>query len=569
MRRFQARPTDHEAAARLSSELGLHPVTAEILARRNVLTPDQARRFLQPAAEQLHDPSLFRDMERATGELGDAIAAGMPIAVYGDYDVDGVTGTAVLLRTLRALGADARPFIPHRVSDGYGINPDALRRLREDGVAMVVTVDNGTTRADAIADAQALGLAMIVTDHHEPAATVPDCALINPKARGATYPFHGLAGCGVAFKLSLGLAERLGRLRSPAFRALLPDLMALVAVGTVADVVPLLDENRVLVSMGLQALGATRHAGLRALLEVARCAGGLVRPRDIAFRIGPRINAAGRLDSAHLALDLLLCEDPDEAGRLALRLDAGNRERQRIERAQADEAFERARERLAATDAPALVLADPSWHAGVIGIVAARVAESFSKPAALITIEGDVARGSARSFGGVRLHEALERCSDLLRTHGGHAFAAGFTMDARNIDAFREAFERAVLEQERGPAPPREVDAELPLEALTVPLAHEIERLQPFGHGNEEPVFGAFGLRLAGRARRMGAGDRHLVFHAASDRTSVRAVAFGQADKEALLKEPFDLAFVLRRGEGPEPLEIHVREIAPAGGGSA
>jgi single-stranded-DNA-specific exonuclease len=317
------------------------------------------------------------------------------------------------------------------------------------------------------------------------------------------------------------------------------------------------------VQSGLRALGATRHAGLRALLDVSRCDGREVRTTDVAFRIGPRLNAAGRLDSAHAALDLVLCEEPERAKELALRLDAGNRERQRIEREQALAALAQAERTLRESDAPALVLGDALWHPGVIGIVAARVAETFRRPVALVAIEGGQGRGSARSFGGVRLHEALDRCADHLLTHGGHAYAAGFTMRAERLDAFREAFLAAVAEQQGGAGDgPVEVDAELPLEAIHAPLAHEIDSLRPFGAGNREPLFCASGLRAAGRPRRTGAESGHLVFYAATDRTSVRAVAFGQADRESLLEGRFDLAFVLRPvAEGPDPVEIHVREI--------
>jgi len=557
------RPTDHEAAARIADELRIHPVTAQILASRGLRDASAARAFLQPSPAQLHDPALFRDMDAATELVEAAIRAGDGIAIYGDYDVDGVTGTAVLMRALNCLGARTRAFIPHRVDDGYGLNPEALLKLGESDCGLVVTVDNGTTRADAIAEAQARGQRVVVTDHHEPTAEIPPCPVINPKRTDTSYPFDGLAGCGVALKLALGLARRMGKLDSAEFRALLPDLLALVAVGTVADVVPLVDENRPLVSLGLRALGVTQQPGMRALLDVSRCRGAHVRPADVAFRIGPRINAAGRLGSAHLALDLLMCDDPEEAARLARLLDEGNRERQLVERAQAEEAYAMAEESLLDTQIPALVLSDANWHAGVIGIVAARVAETYHKPAALITIEGENARGSARSYGGVRLHEALNACSHLLLTHGGHAYAAGFTLRADAIDAFRTAFQAAVTQQGNGEPGPREVDAELPLEALSLPLAREIELLQPFGHGNDEPIFCAHGLQLAGKPRRMGQGEKHLAFHAATERTSVRAIAFGQADKEPLLRDRFDLAFVLRTGNGAEPYEIHVREIIP------
>jgi single-stranded-DNA-specific exonuclease len=555
---FRPRTTDPAATARLVTELGLHPVTAQVLAGRGVDDPEAARRYLRPGPADLHDPGRFRDMERAVAFLAEAIRAGERIAVYGDYDVDGVCATAVMVRTLTLLGADVRAFIPHRVTDGFGLNGDALRRLREDGCAIVVTVDNGSTRADEVARAQEAGMRLIVTDHHEIGERLPPCPVINPKRPDTTYPFPGLAGCGVAFKLAVALAEHMGRTQQAAFRRLLPDLMAAVAVGTVADVVPLTDENRSLVALGLQALSATRHPGLRALLEVSRCVGRPVRTRDVAFRIGPRINAAGRLASAQLALDLLLCEDDGRATDLAAQLDAGNRERQRVEREQAEEAFAQAER--SAPDDPALVLSGVGWHPGVIGIVAARVTETYDKPAALIAIDRDEARGSARSFTTIRLHEALDHCAAHLLSYGGHANAAGFTLDPTSIDAFRAAFLEAVAAQGDEPAAPREVDAELPIDAVSIPLAAEIDTLRPFGTGNTEPLFCAFDVHAAGRSRRTGPGERHLAFHAATDRSSVRAIAFGRAGDEALLEGRFDLAFVLRRRDSAEP-EIHVREI--------
>ncbi len=545
----------------LGRRLGLHPVTAHVLLGRGIATEEEARRFLRPGPDALLDPRRLMDMDRATEVVAGTIEAKGTIAVYGDYDVDGVCGTALLLRALRALGADARGFIPHRVADGYGLRADALRRLRAEGCALVVTVDNGTTRAQEIAEAEAEGLKVVVTDHHEVTADLPLCPLLNPKRPDGAYPFKGLAGCGVALKLALALAERMARLPQETFKALMPDLLALAAVGTVADVVPLRDENRSLVAMGLRALAGTKHAGLRALLEIARCAGRAVRAHDVGFRVGPRINAAGRIGSADAALELLLCDDPVRAKELAGALEAGNRERQRIERDHTEEALAVA-ERDLATAPPAFVLAREGWHPGVIGIVAARVAETYDRPAALVAIENGFGRGSARSFGAARLHEALERCGAHLLSHGGHAKAAGFTLRAEALPAFREAFLEAIAAQGGSAAGPRTVDAELPLDALTVPLAAELETLEPFGSGNEEPLFCAFDVRAAGELRRMGPNEKQVVFYAATDRSSVKATAPVGLFPEEALDGRFDIAFFVRKREGPgEPFEIRVREL--------
>jgi single-stranded-DNA-specific exonuclease len=560
---FAPKAVDNDAAFALGRGLGLHPVTAQVLVGRGIADEAEARRFLRPGPDALRDPRLLKDMDAATEVVAGTIAEGGRIAVYGDYDVDGVCSTALLLRAFRALGADAMGFIPHRVADGYGLRSEQLRKLRAEGCALVVTVDNGTTRAAEIAEAQAEGLKVVVTDHHEATGDLPRCPLLNPKRPDGAYPFQGLAGCGVALKLALGLAERMGRLPQASFKALVPDLLALAAVGTVADVVPLIDENRALVSMGLRALVGSPHAGIRALLEVARCAGRPVRARDVGFKIGPRINAAGRIGSAGAALELFLCDDPERAKVLADSLEAGNRERQRIEREHAEQAMALA-ERAMAEDPPALVLSGEGWHAGVIGIVAARVAETYDRPAALVAIENGQGRGSARSFGTVRLHEALERCDAFLLSHGGHAKAAGFTLDAKNLGAFREAFLAAVAAQGGAAAGPKPVDAELPIDAITGPLASELELLEPFGSGNEDPVFCAFDVRAAGEPRRTGPSENQLVFFAATDRSSVKATAPLGLFPEAALKGRFDIAFVVRKREGPgEPVEIRIRELVP------
>lgn len=558
------RNTDPGAGSLLVRELGIHPVTAQVLVGRGISTPEAARAFLHPSPNGLHDPSLLTDLDRAVERIERALADGATIAVYGDYDVDGVCSTAVMTRILEAMGGKVRPYIPHRVTDGYGLNGEALQRLHQEGCGLVVTVDNGITRAQAVADAVAAGLDVVITDHHEPDARIPDCPVVNPKRHDETYPFQGLAGCGVAFKLACGLAEGRGPAFAARFKELLPDLLAIVAVGTIADVVPLLDENRVLVRSGLAALAGTRHAGLRALLKVARCEGRKLRASDVGFRIGPRINAAGRLGSAQLALDLILCEDEEEAQRMAKELDGCNRERQKIERKHAEDAYAQAEAMLAAEDLPALVIAGQDWHPGVIGIVAARVAERFGKPAALIAVDSEVGRGSARSHGDVRLHEALTASTEHLVSHGGHALAAGFTMKPDKIDDFRKAFVEAIRAQSSGDRAPRIVDAEVPIDQIHRSLAAEIALLQPFGCDNREPIFCARGVRVAGKPRRVGADGQHLVFFAAGERTSWRAVAFKQFERAPLLRGPVDLAFTLRQKDDTDGVELHVREIHAA-----
>ena len=562
---FRLREADPDVCAALSRGLGLHPVTAHVLATRGIESTEQGRAFLSPDASLLHAPERLEDMDRAVLAVDAALAQRRRIAVYGDYDVDGVCGTALLALVLRFFGGEVTTFIPHRVRDGYGLSGAALEELRAAGCSLVVTVDNGTTRPAEIAQAQERGLAVVVTDHHEPGPELPPCPLVNPKRPDSGYPFTGLSGTGVAFKLAWALAEHRAALDHPGLKQLWPDLLALVAVGTVADVMPLQDENRALVAMGLQALPASARPGFRALLEVSGCAGRPLRADDIGWRLGPRINAAGRLGSAGLALDLLLCEDPGKAQDLAAQLETINRQRQRIDRRQSEQALERARAELERDpELPALVLWDAEWHPGVIGIVAARVAQTFDRPAVMLTTDGTDARGSARSFGCARLHELLDRCGEHLNTYGGHALAAGCTLEASSLDAFREAFLAAAAQTAPGPRGPREVDAELPVDAVSVSLLQEVERLAPFGAGNREPVFAACGLRTAGKRRLVGSQGKHLSFYAAGERSALPAIAFNRAEDEPLLHAPFDMAFALRRGSGAEPVELHVRAILPA-----
>ena len=539
-------PHDRAAVERLAAALGLGPVVAQLLLNRGLGDPDQARRFLDPSLNGLHAPDLLPGVTEAADRILAAVRAGRRICVYGDYDVDGVTGSAILLSGLKLLGATADLYVPHRLEEGYGLNPDALRQIAEGGASLVVTVDCGIASLNEAEEAKRLGLELIVTDHHEFKDTLPDAAvLVHPRLPGANYPFGKLSGSAVAFKLAWALAQRAcdGPKVTPRFRDYLLDGVALAALGVVADVVPLHDENRILVRHGLHRLRQTTLPGLLALCSCAglsRTAG--LRAADIGYKIAPRLNAAGRLGCARLVVDLLTTTNEEQANQLARYLEEQNAQRQTIERRMVSEARMMVEEQGRGDD-PALVLAHDGWHAGIIGIVAGRLVELYGRPALMIALPNPdaggngrhvrVGVGSGRSVPGFALHEALRACGDLLLGHGGHAAAAGFRVLPENIDAFRARLgEHTAAHFPAGPQPPALVlDAEVPLSMLTTGLLDDLDRLEPYGAENRRPLFLAGGLQVKGEPRKVGAGSRHLSFRVAQQGTILKAIAWGMADR--------------------------------------
>ncbi len=534
-------PHDPDAVGRLAGVLQVSPIVAQLLLNRNVSAPDQARRFLDAPLAGLHPPELLPGVAEAAHRLYDATRTGRRICVYGDYDVDGTTGTAILLQGLRLLGAEPDFYVPHRLEEGYGLNPAALRQIAESGTKVVVTVDCGVASLREAEVARDLGLELIVTDHHEPKERRPDAAVVvHPRLPPGVYPFGGLSGSGVAFKLAWKLAQlgSGGDKVTQRFRDYLLDAVVLASLGTIADVVPLHDENRIFVRAGLNRLRQAPSVGLKALIEAAGLtAGAELRASDVAFKLAPRLNAAGRLGCARLVVELLTTTSPQRASDGARFLEEQNGERQTIERRMVAQAREMAERDFAG--APALVLASPDWHGGVIGIVAGRLAEQFARPVLMIALRpGEngglpVGHGSGRSVPGFALHEALKACTDCLVSHGGHRAAAGFKVRADAIDAFRERFcAYAASHFPDGPPSPRLVlDAEVPLSTLTMGLLKEIDRLEPYGSENGRPLFLAGGLQIQGQPRRMGGGERHMSFRVSQNGTTLRAVAFGMGER--------------------------------------
>jgi single-stranded-DNA-specific exonuclease len=499
----------------------IRPLTARVLVGRGILRADSAARFLDPRLGDLRRPDGMADLDRALERLARALAGRERIAVFGDYDVDGVTTAAVLTTALRAFGGEVVPRAASRRA-GYGLGPDDVARFASEGCQLIVTGDCGTSDHEALRAARERGLDTIVIDHHEvPSGETAAYALINSRRADDAFPFKGLASCGVAFYLAAALRTRLGSSFDP------KSLLDLVALGTIADVVPLLEENRILVSAGLKAISARRRPGIAALATRAELTDSTITARDVAFRLTPRLNAAGRLGEAQLALDLLLAAEPAEAERLAASLEEQNTERQRIQELVWMDALSQANTQ---EDAPAIVVGAEGWHQGVVGIIAARLVDKLEKPAVAIGFQGGEGRGSARTVPGINLFEALGRCAVHLTKFGGHANAAGMSLTFGSLDGFRAAFGSEIARQLEGRAPSAlEIDAEVGLGELDLSVAEELARLAPHGAANREPIF-ALRSVTARSTRRVGNG--HLQLSLDHGGALGEAIAFGLGDQD-------------------------------------
>lgn len=557
----QAAP-DRSAIQALVRE-GLPPLAACVLCARGLDTVQAARDFLAAASAPLHDPFLLKDMDRAAARIDRALAGNEYIAVYGDYDVDGITATCLLTRFLERRGGRVLPYIPDRLEEGYGLSRPAVDTLRQAGVGLIVTVDCGITAVEEAAYAASLGMDVIITDHHECKDGLPRAvAVVDPHRKDCAYPFHCLAGVGVALKLALALTPEGER------EAVLNEYADLAAVGTVADVMQLTGENRAIVRRGLNALAHTKRPGLHALIREAGAESKCLTASGIGFTLAPRINAAGRMGCAPLAAELLLTRDPGRAEELAHELCMLNRERQAIEAGIYEECLARL-EREGAGPRRSIVLAGEGWHQGVVGIVASRLAERYSCPSFMICLQDGKGKGSCRSFGGFNLFHALESCSDLLEGFGGHALAAGFTILAEHIDAFRARMDRCVEEWTGGAelTSVLEVDGELPDPALlTVDGVLGLDVLEPYGAGNPKPVFTMTGCCVAGLSE-VG-GGRHLKLRLNRGGAVLDAIFFSTtaAAAQVAAGDRVDVAFTPQINEfrGNRTVQLQVCDLRPA-----
>lgn len=554
---YRADPYSYAEARALADDLGLSDPVAITLVRRGYRTPEEARAFLDAGEE--HDPGEFDSMSGVLQRVTAAVRSGERIAVHGDFDVDGVCATTIMVGALRGLGAECDWLIPDRAADGYGLSAANVERLAERGTRLLLTVDCGITAVEEVAQARSLGMDVIVTDHHQPQAELPDCLILHP-ALGA-YPFVELCGTAVAWKLACALRDELGG------GSLAEEDLDLVALATVADVVPLLGENRTLVRRGLRVARHARRPGLRALMAAARCEPTRLDEGDFSFRLAPRINAAGRLYRADAGVELLLTEDEGRAAEIAAELDRANNERRSIER-EVDAAAEAARRALPEDlrEAPALVLAGEGWHPGVVGIVASRLAERHNRPTVLISLDREGAgRGSGRSIFGFDLLAGLEACAEHLDGFGGHRAAAGLELRAENLDAFRAGF-AAHADSELGPEQLRRterIDAMIGGAGIGLDLAEELERLAPFGAGNPGIRLLVPGARIDD-VRTMGKGGRHARFSLHSGSHRAIGVAFGRSSLPAG-DAPFDVAVRLEQNHWNGAVEprLVLRELYP------
>jgi len=568
---------DESLIKQLSQQLRVSPLLAQVLSARGYETADQASEFLTARLTDLHDPEQLPGIPEASDRVLSALQSERRITIYGDYDVDGVTATSLLYECLRLAGATVDYYIPSRMEEGYGLNVEAIKKLAdEDSRRLLISVDCGISSLEVARVAAEAGLELVITDHHQMADELPQAAcLVHPRLPGSTYPFPDLCGAGVAFKLAWAICQKLGdgKKASPRMREFLKSAVGLTALGTVADVVPLRGENRVIVRYGLQSLADQSSPGLQSLMRVCELGdNSRLRSDDIGFKLAPRINAAGRLGQARLAVELLTTQDPQRGLVLAKYLDELNKNRQSVER----KIFKQAKELVA--DNPewetqaALVLSHDKWHPGVIGIVANRVAEHFEKPAVLIAEDrqAGIHQGSGRSFAGFDLHSGFEACRSCLESFGGHQAAAGLKIRSEMISEFRQAL-HAFTEANHSVNPRAlelQVDAEVRLADVTHRAVNELDRLGPFGAGNRRPLFVANDVHLDGPPRTMGEGGRHLSVQLKQYGTRLRAIAFGKGDWAAELSEvdgPISISFQpgINSFRGRESVQLQLVDWQP------
>lgn len=555
----------HADITAFAAELGVHPITAHILCNRGITTVADARLFLDSPISALHDPLLLPDMQTAVDRIVRAIHSKEPITIYGDYDTDGVCATTILLRFFREMGLTVAAMLPHRVRDGYGLTVAAVDRILTAGKGLLITVDNGTSALEAVAHAQASGLDVIITDHHQCKDPLPAAlACVNPHRADSRYPFKDLCGAGVAFKLLIALRQRLRddgffSERQPNLQQLLP----YVAIATIADVMPLTGENRILVKRGLQMLASHPGAGLATLMRLSEIAPAELDVGDVAFRIAPRINAAGRMADATIALQCLSEDDGSVASEAANTLNQLNITRQNVEQ-NILRALETPEQQSALTTATGIALGDASYPIGVVGIIAGRLARTYRKPAVVVSFETGAGKGSARSIPGLDIVEVLSDCTEHLSAYGGHAQAAGVTITPEKWPGFQVAFAKAVARRIAGhPLPAQAVDALVATRDLTTELGRDLRRLAPFGMGNPEPVLSVRPTLVEGRRL---VGTNHLKMRIGDATTTVDAIGFGlwnHPDAQAPIAHLIGIP-ELNTWNGETHIQLRILDINPA-----
>ncbi|MDI6733198.1 MAG: single-stranded-DNA-specific exonuclease RecJ [Planctomycetota bacterium] len=551
-------PVRDDLIQQIVHTLNISPVTAGILIQRNIQNIAQAKSFLKPDINNISSPHLITGIPQALHRIEQTLLNNEKILVYGDYDVDGITSVVLLKRFFRLLGREIDFYIPHRLTKGYGLSREAISEIAQKAVNLIITVDCGISNHQEVAYAKQLGMDVIITDHHEIPSQLPECTIVSAKM-GVRPPqsssAYFLSGVGIAFKLCWAMMDTFSQVKkhTSGFQDFIMDAMALVALGTIADVAPIVGENRILCSYGLQALQHSKMAGLQALAKQAGLRANVsLKAEDISFRLGPRLNAAGRLGYAHNSVKLLLSDNPSEIEKLVEQLERDNRERQKIETKIMQQVSKTIKDHYDLDTNFAIVLSDDGWHSGVLGIVASKLAEEFYRPTVLISTENDIGKGSARSIPSFHLYDALNCCRELLLSVGGHEYAAGLVIDRSNIPALRTHLNNYAKERLKANdfTPFINIDGVLSFQEISKKLVTEIGMLSPFGEGNEEPVFSSDTVRLAGVPKLIGNNLKHLAFYVKQNGRAFRVIAFNRGSYIDLLDrikdKPFSLAYTLK-----------------------
>jgi single-stranded-DNA-specific exonuclease len=553
----ESRP--HEEIERLSRESSIPYTVARILINRGIETPEQVERFFTPTTAHLHDPFLMGDMDKAVDRIVRALHGRERIAIYGDYDVDGITAASMLYLFLKDLGGDVVPYIPDRQNEGYGISEVGILELQRGGAGLIVSVDCGITSIREAEIASSLGIDLIISDHHEPGDAIPKAlAVCDPKREGCGYPFKELSGVGVAYKIAQGISRALNLDAEYADK-----YMDLVALGSAADIVPLVDENRVFVKLGLEKINNQPEVGLASLIESASIRAGKIEVGDIVFGIAPRINAVGRLGSALRAVKLLTTRDRSSSREIAQVLEDENRRRKDIDNTTLDEAVKEIERTMVPADMRSIVLSRDGWHPGVIGIVASRLIERYYRPTVMITVENGQGKGSARAIAKFDIYQALKACSDLLLQFGGHKYAAGLTIAAENIPEFKLRFEAVCREMipEEDLIPKIKIESEISLDQITPEVVASLKRFAPFGPKNNRPNFFTRGLDVLDVPRVVGV--NHLKFRAGQGGVSFDAIGFNLGEKIERLQDgsarPLEMVYAVEENEYNNRKSIQLR----------
>lgn len=563
-KRWRVREPEIQLQKTLAASLNISTITSQLLINRGISDIEQAGRFLSSTLSDIRSPLGMKGMKEGVERVLRALRKKEKIAIYGDYDVDGITSTSILLLFLKSAGANVTYYIPERIAEGYGLNAEAIRKLSEGGVTLLITVDCGISDHAEVIIARELGVDVIVTDHHEVPDDLPAAvAVINPKQQGCLFPFKHLAGVGVAFNFIIALRSTL---RDEGFWKgkevpNLKEYLDLVALGTVADVVPLLDENRIFVKYGLMELTTSVKPGIIALKEVSGLNDVPINTGMVGYRLAPRINASGRVGKGVDGVRLLTSESYDEAMKIAKLLDDGNKERQGLEEVILREAKEMVESSLF-QNRKSIVLASEKWHPGVIGIVASRIADIYYRPTVMIALKNGIGKGSARSIHSFMLYEGLKECSHLLKEFGGHDYAAGLSLKAENIELFRDAFERAASNKlsDEDMIPEMDIDANIDLNEITEGLINELEDLAPFGEANPEPLFCSIGLGIADC---MVVGNNHLKMRVKQGGTVREAIGFGMGNLEVSPGINLDTAFIpqINLWNGGKSIQLKLKDV--------